>query len=441
MAKRTPNSTRPPVFQVAIRLAWLLILVTLLCPTRHAAAQREGFYPPLPNDPSATATPPPPVCDLTEEFDDINHLAFPGWVRQNNSQAIGNTNWFQGNSSVFGSRSGASNSYSAANYQNGYGLATIINLLITPSLTIQNGAQFGFWMRTVSNPLYPDRLQVRLSLNGDSSDVGITAVSVGDFTELLLDQYVYHTSWTQVVITISDVPSPVTGRLAFRYFFENGGPDGWTTDYLGIDSVQYCCTSCGLPTPTPVPTPTPTPATPTPSPSPVPTPCSCGGVNVSGTIVNCANVSRAFPIPNVTITYAGPFGGGTVHTGANGFYSFHADTNGTGGVGVLPSKSSFAPGSAGINTLDVIATQKHFLAITLFSGCRLTAGDVNQDGAVNAVDVIALQRFFLGYSTGTARVGQFHFFPSSRSYQGNSTLTGENYNTFVFGDVAEPFVQ
>ena len=86
---------------------------------------------------------------------------------------------------------------------------------------------------------------------------------------------------------------------------------------------------------------------------------------------------------------------------------------------MTPTKTALTPGSAGINTVDVIATQRHFLVIgTPLSGCRLTAADVNGVGGVNTVDVIAIQRFFLGLTTGIANTGKYQFTPASRTYPG-----------------------
>ena len=109
---------------------------------------------------------------------------------------------------------------------------------------------------------------------------------------------------------------------------------------------------------------------------------------------------------------------------------------------VTPSKSSLAPGSAGITTVDVVATQRHFLNLGIpLSGCALTAADVNGDAAVNTVDVVAIQRFFLGLTTGVANVGKYQFNPLSRAYSVITTnQIGQNYDTLVFGDVASPFV-
>ena len=109
---------------------------------------------------------------------------------------------------------------------------------------------------------------------------------------------------------------------------------------------------------------------------------------------------------------------------------------------MTPTKAALAPGSAGINTVDVIAIQRHLLNLgTPLSGCRLTAADVNGDSAVNTVDVIAIQRFFLGLSTGLANVGHYQFSPANLTYPGLVTnQTGQNFDALVFGDVATTFV-
>jgi len=111
-----------------------------------------------------------------------------------------------------------------------------------------------------------------------------------------------------------------------------------------------------------------------------------------------------------------------------------------GSYTVTPSKAARTPASAGINAVDVIATQRHYLQLALLSGCRLAAADVNGDSAVNAVDVIAIQRFFLGAPTGIANTRKYKFTPASRTYPGvGSNQAGQNYDTLIFGDVATPF--
>ncbi len=106
------------------------------------------------------------------------------------------------------------------------------------------------------------------------------------------------------------------------------------------------------------------------------------------------------------------------------------------------TKAARVPGSDNINTVDVIATQRHFLNLgTPLSGCRLTAADVNADTVVDTIDVIAIQRFFLGFSTGIANTGKYKFIPANRTYTSvTRNQTAQNYDALVFGDVASSFV-
>src|SRR5205807_3352510 len=99
-----------------------------------------------------------------------------------------------------------------------------------------------------------------------------------------------------------------------------------------------------------------------------------------------------------------------------------------------PSKAALASNSGAINTVDIVATNRHFLNIALLSGCRLIAADVNGDNAVNTVDVVAIQRFFLGLTTGIANTGTYNFTPGSRSYANLGTdQAAQNYDALIFG--------
>jgi hypothetical protein len=89
-----------------------------------------------------------------------------------------------------------------------------------------------------------------MSRNGESTNVGGAAEDVGDFKTLLLDinpAYTtagYPSTWTQFSVKLSGIDTPTIGRLAFRYFVENGGNGAASinSDYIGIDSVQLACT-------------------------------------------------------------------------------------------------------------------------------------------------------------------------------------------------------
>jgi hypothetical protein len=182
---------------------------------------------------------------FTQGFDDITTLPAAGWVQTNHSQPIGTTNWFQGNATVFPGQTGGATSYIGANFNNGSGTATISNWLLTPPATLVNGATLNFWTRTIDAPAFPDRLEVRMSTAGNSSNVGTTATDVGDFTTVLLTVNPnltltgYPNVWTQFNVTVTGVATPTLGRLAFRYFVTNGGPGGANSDYIGIDTVVF----------------------------------------------------------------------------------------------------------------------------------------------------------------------------------------------------------
>ncbi|MBK6833357.1 MAG: choice-of-anchor J domain-containing protein [Bacteroidetes bacterium] len=189
---------------------------------------------------------------INEGFNDITTLAASGWVQTNLSTPVGTVpNWVQGLSGgVFEPRTGAG--FIQGNFNLVAGANTISCWLISPSRTFSNGDIVTFWSRTVDAPAYADRMQVRLSVNGTSSNVGATNTSVGDFTTLLLDinptltPTGYPNVWTQYSVTVAGLPMPLTGRLAFRYFVTNGGPTGSNSDNIGIDDFVY--TPVGSPT-------------------------------------------------------------------------------------------------------------------------------------------------------------------------------------------------
>src|SRR5690606_24557748 len=129
---------------------------------------------------------------FTENFDDITTLAGSGWFQKNNSAPAGtNPFWFQGNPPSSGgpfiAYNGANNAYIACNFNStAGGTGTISNWLVTPNRTFKNGDVLTFYTRKYDvGQDYPDRLEVRLSTNGASTNVGESATAVGDFTTLL----------------------------------------------------------------------------------------------------------------------------------------------------------------------------------------------------------------------------------------------------------------
>ena len=192
---------------------------------------------------------------INEGFSNVAGLTAAGWNQQNLSTPIGsNPNWVQGDpvNMPFSANSLPADSYIAANYNSVAGAATISNWLITPMLNLNNGDVITFYTRGTGS-VYADNLQVRLSTSGSSTNVGASNISVGDFSNLLLEinptltAALYPVIWTQYTITISGLASPTTGRIAFRYYVPNGGPTGTNSDLIGIDDFVYTpVPSCNL---------------------------------------------------------------------------------------------------------------------------------------------------------------------------------------------------
>lgn len=232
--------TRIKLVSIALVLLALLIAFGVALASEPAAnGSRSGGLP-------DTTEPQVDPMDLTEGFDNIGILAASGWYTRNNSSPVGSTGWFQGNSTVFPAHSGAPTSYIGANFNNAGGAGPISNWLLTPVFNLNDGDTISFWTRSIAPASsFPDRLEVRMSLNGSSNNVGTLPTDVGDFTTLLLSINPtltpggYPIVWTQYVITIAGVPTPTDGRIAFRYTVNSGGPSGSQADYIGIDTFDF----------------------------------------------------------------------------------------------------------------------------------------------------------------------------------------------------------
>lgn len=185
------------------------------------------------------------AAQITEGFDNIATLTGSGWTQVNNSTAPPSSSWFQGDPNIFPSQSGAANSYIGANFLAAALPGNISLWLITPVVTLDNGVSLTFYTRTENPQVAADRLEVRSSTNGASSNVGANDTTVGDFTNLLLTinptlaANGYPGSWSQFTATISGLGGPVSGRFAFRYFVTDTSTNA---DYIGIDSVSVSST-------------------------------------------------------------------------------------------------------------------------------------------------------------------------------------------------------
>jgi hypothetical protein len=178
---------------------------------------------------------------LNQGFDNISTLAGSGWAMTNNSSPAGTTSWFQGNPVIFSSQAGAPDAYIAANFNNAASPGNISDWLLTPVVSLQYNLQFVFYTRTEANSTFPDRLELRLSTSGSSTNVGSSDSSVGDFTNLVLTVNPtlsvggYPSDWTQFTANFIGLGVPASGRFAFRYYV----PDTVNNaDYIGIDTVS-----------------------------------------------------------------------------------------------------------------------------------------------------------------------------------------------------------
>ncbi len=246
----------------------LLLTVSLLLLSAGAVADpltsrkpgTQAKYTPLATD----WVPPPSLLNtiITQGFDSVTGEppCVAGWSCQNLSDMPITTSWGQGVTATFTAQAPLdTNSYIAANFANtSVDGGTISNWLITPQVNFNPGAVLTFYTRTVDIPEFADRLEVRISTNGGSLDVGATSASVGDFTTLiftvnpglLLTTGVcppaanngYPNVWCQITLTSAQgIPTSGSGRIAFRYFVTNVGPLVGVNngDYIGIDTFVF----------------------------------------------------------------------------------------------------------------------------------------------------------------------------------------------------------
>ncbi len=226
------------------------------------------------DDSYLTVPPPPPDASFVEEFDTVTAAYGRGWRFINVSDPLGTGFWTQGllndpNVTGFPSAIPFSAWSSKGTYVGFIGTdytstsapaGNISNWLVSPVTLMKYGDKIVFYTRGLILPTgtgdstdFANRLQVRISTNGASVNVGI-GTDPGDFSQPLLDinpfYHFFHTdpalydplafpsTWTRFIATVSGVNGPVKGRFAFRYFVEGGGSNGLGTA-VGIDSVAY----------------------------------------------------------------------------------------------------------------------------------------------------------------------------------------------------------
>ena len=207
----------------------------------------------------------PASLSYHEEFDSMQRVIDLGWKGVNLSNPLGGDSWQQGSFIVNATKGGpfissipshsykaSANEHAFAPYTVGAGLSFINCWLVSPALSMKNGDVISFWTRTRSPVSFPDRMQVWLNPNNESTNVGRSDLETGDFTVKLLDinptlsfspyPTGYPTTWTKFELTITGLPNgtiPQKHRVGFRYFVKNGGPSGAVSDEIAIDDFDF----------------------------------------------------------------------------------------------------------------------------------------------------------------------------------------------------------
>lgn len=185
----------------------------------------------------------------SENFDVLSDMfATGGWMQVNNSIPLGPEIWHNGINLAIPAYNGAADSYAEASFSStdSVGTGNISNWLISPTINLNNGDLISFFTTSFNNSIYPDRLELRLNrLN--TTNVGNTDTTTGDFTELLLsinpsllaDTAQYPQGyWGQFTAAISTLAGSTPCRLAFRYNVINGGGAGANSSTIGVDALS-----------------------------------------------------------------------------------------------------------------------------------------------------------------------------------------------------------
>ncbi len=214
---------------------------------------------------STLSVPATAAAQLREDFTQVGTLPAEGWVFIDRSTPLGFPDWFQGlpaSAGFFDANSPPADAYIASAFSS-VDLAdvtaqvfTLSNWLLTPEVTLLNGASFTFFTRTaLPDADFPDRLQLLLSTSGASTNVGSSAESVGDFNFSggpLLDINPnftpdgYPAEWTSFSVTLSNLAEPASGRFGFRHFAADAQTQG---SFVGVDDVSYLASPMRVPEP------------------------------------------------------------------------------------------------------------------------------------------------------------------------------------------------
>jgi len=202
------------------------------------------------------------AASLTEGFEppdnSIPHLESEGWTFINNSSPPGSppAGWtIDADSPTLFPHSGSN--WIGTSFQTGVtGSGNVVSdWMILPTMTFQASASLTFFTLSAGSNEFPDRLQVLVSLNGSSSNVGPpgSTSNFGDFTHLLLDiNPTYSKTYTGgtngypnlgqstaqpyvgYAVNLGQFAAD-TGRVAFHYFLTDTQTQG---SDIAIDDIS-----------------------------------------------------------------------------------------------------------------------------------------------------------------------------------------------------------
>lgn len=194
---------------------------------------------------------------VLEGFDNVPVIFQSGWEQKNRSSPQGPGTWKQDYGNFTHNNqteppSGGDSSAIVCSYESTdpNGTGTISNWLFSPVLNMNPGDTVWFYTISYRNDIYADRMEVRMSTNGTSTEVGSTSTSVGDFDSLLLsinpdleNGNAYPIVWKKYGLPVPVTSANVSGRIAFRYYVTDGGGEGQNSSVIGIDDFFYASVS------------------------------------------------------------------------------------------------------------------------------------------------------------------------------------------------------
>jgi hypothetical protein len=160
---------------------------------------------------------------INESFDNVAGLAGAGWSLLNLGVFQGSTSFFQGDQSIFGSQSGAPDSYAAANFNNATSPGYLNTWLVTPQFSTAEAGTVSFWARGDIAPGFSDTIAYGL-VNGLPGSGGTLAAPTTITAQ---------GAWTQYTMNFAAAGPGSFARFAMVYI---GNAD--TANYIGIDTLS-----------------------------------------------------------------------------------------------------------------------------------------------------------------------------------------------------------